>query len=475
MKNYLPKFIFIGISMMFVGQNAMSQDHNDFISNVEFISKEVCRCLTEIQEINPQGNVEKDLDKCFDSILKENMEALETLIGKGVIGDNELGRKFGEEIGKKLAKDCDLFIEVFVEQSRNKDAKETEYYNMGKNQLNSGEFKMAVSSFSLAISINPKKPEYFNLRGYAFFKMEDYYRAISDFYRAIEINPQFHLAIHNLAYSKYLLGNLDLALVDVDSAIGVNPDYSDSYNLKGLILNDLGKPEEARNSFIQANRLDEKNTDYTYNVAHTFYDERNYEKALEWFLKTSNLGENTVLVLSKIGNCYDILGNHPKAVEYHTQCIELAPKDYGVYFNRGLAYLNLESFEEAKNDFQKAMDLNGEDVDVDIFYQMGNAYFNLGNLEKAKELVQKSLEIDTRNASYYDLRASIYEAQGLFDLAIEDYTVSINLYPDDCEIHMALGQLFKKTQNPLRAKEYFQNALDKGCDLAMDFLSEYQD
>lgn len=470
MKNYLPKFIFIGITLLLVGNEAYSQDH------IDFISKEVCTCMTELYQINPDGNPEEDLGKCFESVLEDNIEALETLYGEGIIGDDyESGQKLGEEIGLKLAKECPIFLDLFIKPVREQNAKEIEFYNQGESHLNSGELKLAVSSFSEAIAINSKNATYYNLRGVAFFKMEDYYRAIADFYRAIEINPQFHLAIHNLAYSKYLLGNLDLALVEVDSAIGVNPDYSDSYNLKGLILNDLGKPEEARNSFIQANRLDEKNTDYTYNVAHTFYDERNYEKALEWFLKTSNLGENTVLVLSKIGNCYDILGNHPKAVEYHTQCIELAPKDYGVYFNRGLAYLNLESFEEAKNDFQKAMDLNGEDVDVDIFYQMGNAYFNLGNLEKAKELVQKSLEIDTRNASYYDLRASIYEAQGLFDLAIEDYTVSINLYPDDCEIHMALGQLFKKTQNPLRAKEYFQNALDKGCDLAMDFLSEYQD
>jgi tetratricopeptide (TPR) repeat protein len=467
MKNYFSKFIFISVTLVFVGIQAKSQGH------IDFISKEVCTCITDLYQINPQGIAKEDLGKCFESVVVDNLEALETLYGEGIIGDDyEAGQKLGEEIGKKLAKECDVFVDLFVKPAKEQNAKEIEFYNQGENHLNKGEFKMAVSSFNEAIATNPKNATYYNLRGVAYFKMEDYYRAISDFYRAIDINPEFHLPIHNLAYSKYLLGDLKLALTDVDSAIRVNPNYADSYNLKGLILNDLGNPEEARISFIQANQLDEKNPDYTFNVAHTFYDERNYEKALEWFLKTSNLMENTVPVLSKIGTCYDILGNHPKAVEYHNQCIEISPNDYGVYFNRGLAYLSLDSFEEAKNDFQKAMDLNGEDVDV--IYQLGNANFELGNLEKAKELVQKSLEIDPRNAAYYDLRASIYEAQGHFDLAIEDYTVSISLYPDDCEIHMALGQLFKKIQNPLRAKEYFQNALDKGCDLAMDYLSDYK-
>jgi len=80
--------------------------------------------------------------------------------------------------------------------------------------------------------------------------------------------------------------------------------------------------------------------------------------------------------------------------------------------------------------------------------------------------------LDTRDASFYDLRASIFEAQGKFDLAIEDYTVSISLYPDDCEIHMALGKLFQNNQNPARAKDYFQYALEKGCEDAEDYLSK---
>jgi tetratricopeptide (TPR) repeat protein len=468
MKNILSKLCIIVISMMFVSQNAMAQDH------IDFISKEMCTCFTELQELDPEGVPMENLGKCFESVIEDNLEALETLYGEGVIGeDEESQNKLGVEIGRKLAQECPIFIDLFVKPAQEKNAKEIEFFNKGEEYLNSEEWDKALLAYNNAIAINPKKAEYFNQRGIVHFRKEDYFRSISDFYRAIEINPQYYLPFYNMAFSKYQLGNNFLALADVDSAIKVKPDYSESHNLKGLILVGLGKAEEARTSFVQAHRLDEKNSDFTYNIGYTYYEEDNYEKALEWFLKTSNLGENTVTVLGKIGNCYDILGNHPKGVEYHTKCIEINPGDYGVYYNRGLAYLNLESYKEAKIDFQKALELNVEDVDV--YYNLAKAHFSLGDYENAMEMVETCLEMDTRNASFYDLRASIYEAQGKLDLAIEDYTVSISLYPDDCEIHMALGQLFTKTGNPQRAKTYFQNALDKGCDLAMDFLGESQD
>lgn len=98
----------------------------------------------------------------------------------------------------------------------------------------------------------------------------------------------------------------------------------------------------------------------------------------------------------------------------------------------------------------------------------------MGDFERSFEFVQKSLELDTRNASYYDLRGAIYESQGEPELAIEDYKVSISLYPNDCEIHLALGRLYQSLQNSERAKVHFQNASEKGCDEARDYLDKYR-
>jgi tetratricopeptide (TPR) repeat protein len=463
MNNKCPKIIALFIFFMLTGTLAKAQDL------VEFLATEACTCVTDLVKMSPSENPEEDLGKCIEAVFEENLEAIEEIYGENFGSyDSEAFRKLGEEVGIKMAKDCKIFMELFVKKAQNDKEKETEYFKKGEAHLNAGETDLAISAYSSAIEINPKKADYYNQRGVAYFRNEDYYRAISDFYRAVEILPKYHRPFHNMAFSKYQLQDFMLALADVDTAIAIDGEYVASHNLRGLILNELGKTEEARVSFDRAMQLDDKDPDFPYNVGYTYFEERNYEKALEFFLKAESRGGNSVTVLSKIGNCYDILGNHPKAVEYHSKCIALDEADYGLYYNRGLAYLSMEAYKEAKDDFEKALTLEKEDVDV--YFNLSKAYKGLGDLAKSLDLIEQSMAMDTRNASYYDLRAGIFESQGKLDRAIEDYTVSISLYPDDCEIHLALGKLFLKTENPTRAKGYFQNAVDKGCEEAEDLL-----
>lgn len=453
------------VSILFFGLFGPFANAQDI---VEFLATETCTCLRELKEVGPIENPQADLVKCLEAVLEENLESLEEIYGEGFLDKFENPRAFGEAIGKQMAKDCEDFVEIFSQRSQNQNSKEMEFFKKGEAHLASGEWDDAIAAYGAAISLNPRMPDYYNQRGVVYSEKGDYYRAISDFYRAIELLPTYHRPFHNMAFSKYTLQDYRLALEDVDEAIKIDPEFAASHNLKGLILSELRKPEDARASFEQAMRLDEKDPDFPYNIGYTYYNERSYEKALEYFLKSEALGENTVTVLSKIGNCYDILGNHPKAIDYHSKCIALDAADYGVYYNRGLAFLSMEAYDDAKKDFEKALSLDDEDVDV--YYNLAKAYFGLGDLEKSLETIENAMEIDTRNAGYYDLRAKIFESQGKLDRAIEDYTVSISLYPDDCEIHLALGKLFVKTRNPVRAKGYFQNAVDKGCEEAEDLM-----
>lgn len=438
---------------------------------IEVISEGVCSCIGEMKEGNPSFDARKDLEHCFETVVMENMEAIQEIYGPDFFDNEyEAGQQLGQEVGKKLAVGCPVFIEVYIKQANDQNQKAAVHFTEGQNFANEGKYEEAVAAYSKAIAINPKAAEYFNYRGVAYFSMREYYRAIGEFYTAIELNPEMYLPYHNMAYSKYELGDARRALSDIEKSISIEHDHALSHNLKGLILNDLERHEEARASFLEASRLDGTDPDYPFNVGFTFYQERNYEKALEWFLKVEDMGKNTVSVISKIGVCYDVLGNFPKSVEYHTRAIELDKEDYGSYFNRGLAYYNLESYEKAIKDFEHAYALNQEDVDIP--YNLSRSYLALGKMDQAMKSIQEALEMDPRNASYYDTRAAIYEDAGSYDLAIEDYTVSISLYPSDCEIHLALGKLFAKTQNGERATKYFQDALEKGCEEAGDFLTK---
>jgi tetratricopeptide (TPR) repeat protein len=247
MKKNFPKIIVLILFFALTSGSVKAQDI------VEFLATEACTCLTDLQKMSPSENAEEDLGKCFEAVVEENLEALEEIYGEGFIDNIETGKELGEAIGKKLAKDCGIFIDLFVKQARDNATKEAEYFKKGEEHFKQGELDEAISAYSSAIAINPKKADYYNQRGVAYFQKEDFYRAISDFYRAVEIAPKYHRPFHNMAFSKYQLRDYKLALADVEDAIQIDPEYVASHNLKGLILNELGRPEDARASFEQGN------------------------------------------------------------------------------------------------------------------------------------------------------------------------------------------------------------------------------
>jgi tetratricopeptide (TPR) repeat protein len=220
MKKNFSKIIVLILFLTLTNVAAKAQDL------VEFLATEACTCVTDLVKMNPSENPEEDLAKCIEAVFEENLEAIEEIYGENFVSyDSEAFRKLGEEVGMKLAKDCKIFMELFVKKAQNDKEKETEYFKKGEAHLNAGETDLAISAYNSAIEINPKKAEYYNQRGVAYFRNEDYYRAISDFYRAVEILPNYHRPFHNMAFSKYQLRDYKLALADVEEAIQIDPEY----------------------------------------------------------------------------------------------------------------------------------------------------------------------------------------------------------------------------------------------------------
>ncbi|WP_416674291.1 tetratricopeptide repeat protein [Egbenema bharatensis] len=66
-----------------------------------------------------------------------------------------------------------------------------QFYRMGLEQSNRGEYREAIASFEQAIQLNPVYAEAYFHQGIAYSKLGDFENAISSFDRAIEINPDY--------------------------------------------------------------------------------------------------------------------------------------------------------------------------------------------------------------------------------------------------------------------------------------------
>src|SRR5260370_42232577 len=77
------------------------------------------------------------------------------------------------------------------------------------------------------------------------FQLEDYYGAIHLLEEVIATGRAFADAHHLLGLSYSLAGQSDKALEQLDRALALNPNYIEALIHRALVLNELGREEEA--------------------------------------------------------------------------------------------------------------------------------------------------------------------------------------------------------------------------------------
>ncbi|MGA2361586.1 MAG: tetratricopeptide repeat protein [Candidatus Aminicenantales bacterium] len=119
---------------------------------------------------------------------------------------------------------------------------------LGNAYYKKGDFADAAAAFEKALELRPELAEaHFNL-GLVSFDTGTLEKAESEFKQALAIkedaNTAYYLARVNLGQKK-----LDQALDEVQKSLKLDPRAPGAYNLKGVVLNQLGRYAEAAGSF----------------------------------------------------------------------------------------------------------------------------------------------------------------------------------------------------------------------------------
>src|SRR2546423_12372186 len=86
------------------------------------------------------------------------------------------------------------------------------------------------------------------------FQLQDYYGAIHLLEEVVATGRAFADAHHLLGLSYSLAGQQDKALEQLDRALALNPNYIEALIHRALVLNELGREEEA-NAVLRRGRL----------------------------------------------------------------------------------------------------------------------------------------------------------------------------------------------------------------------------
>ena len=90
-------------------------------------------------------------------------------------------------------------------------------------------------------------------------------------------------------------------------------------------------------------------------------------------------------------NDYYVL-EYEKSIKYFKRIIEIDPNNYRAHYNLGIAYFNLNRFDEALNSYKIAILIKPDYKH--IYYNIGLLHEETENLEEAMKAYEKALEID---------------------------------------------------------------------------------
>ncbi len=313
-------------------------------------------------------------------------------------------------------------------------------FRLGKASLylDQKDYTKVVDVCDEAIKIEPENGEIYGVRLRALYELGYYQECFDDCNQCISYTPFFLQAyIYKikvlLVYDEYeesknifdYLKDNGAVYDDVDVVYGeyliTNPDCSEDEKKKGREIfeklvdkyTDMDRKErnfsmhyiyymkaawsreENKSSGTILYFLDkaiEEKSDYIgayYFKGRVYGDDEETEKALEMYNKVLELNPNHYDANRRIAEIYDDNYEYDKALQYHTAQLENEQSLY-YFLNRGLAYMALDRFDEARADYEE-----GKKCDPDnphSYNNIGVTYQYENNLEKAVESYLEAIE-----------------------------------------------------------------------------------
>jgi tetratricopeptide (TPR) repeat protein len=130
--------------------------------------------------------------------------------------------------------------------------------------------------------------------------------------------------------------------------------------------------------------------------------------------------------------------NPRKAIDLANELLKTKPDYYRAYYNLGLAYSELNDYENASKNFDKAFEIREKYKipDVTIFNSAGWVSMKFGDYKKAEDLFKRGIALEDKNKessnrSLYNNLGLLYFNTQRFDEAKKYLTVARDKYKSD--------------------------------------------
>jgi tetratricopeptide (TPR) repeat protein len=274
-------------------------------------------------------------------------------------------------------------------------------------------------------------------------------------------------------YSGFVMYKLGASLSQAQEAIALFTDNKDdSYSTHPSKDKRLRAIEKGyNNAKSQGSNTNTSTKTSTLTAEDYFYlaynNESDYQYKIENYTKCLKLeidDANKATAYYNRGIAYYDLENYKAAIADYTSALRIDPGYAAAYNNRGIAYRKLENYKAAIADYTSALKINPDDADA--YYNRGNAYYNLENYTAAIADYTSALRINPGYAAAYNGRGNAYTNIGNYNEAIADFKSALRINPDYAGAYNNRGYAYEKLKNYTAAIADYTSALRINPDFA---------
>jgi tetratricopeptide (TPR) repeat protein len=193
-----------------------------------------------------------------------------------------------------------------------------------------------------------------------------------------------------------------------------------------------------------------------------------WKNSIILFNHTLKVTDDNCLAYKNRGGAYRDLGNYEQAIEDYGRAIEINPGYADAYFNRGVAYNGLGNYEQAIEDFNRAIEIKPDFAYA--YYNRGVVYNGIGNYRQAIDDFGRAMKMKAVYADTYYNRGLAYAHIGNYDQAIEDFNRAIEIKPSYATAYFNRGVAYTRLGNNNLAVNDLKTAAKLGHEKAKNFL-----
>ncbi len=161
---------------------------------------------------------------------------------------------------------------------------------------------------------------------------------------------------------------------------------------------------------------------------------------------------------NNLGNALLQMGSVDKAITHFQKALEINPNDVEANINLGSALLQKGNVGEAISHFQKALQISPDFAGA--HNNLGNALLKMGRVDEAIAHYQRALQINPNSVEAHNNLGSALLQMGSVDEAIAHYQKALEIEPDNADAHYNLGTALFQKGKVDEAIAHYQKALE---------------